>query len=93
MKRTFTTARKKATITDFVFHDLRHTFCSNLRLAGANFKDVKDMIGHSEIKMTDRYTHLPDAKKVALQASLANHYNGAYPVEDSNMVPESVRHQ
>ena len=44
-----------AGITDFHFHDLRHTFCSNLLLSGADLKDVKEMIGHSNIEMTDRY--------------------------------------
>ena len=49
---------KIAKITDFHYHDLRHTFCSNLLLSGANMKDVKEMIGHSDISMTDRYSHL-----------------------------------
>jgi integrase len=77
-------ARKLAGFDDLHFHDLRHTFCSNLMLAGANIKDVKDMIGHSEIKMTDRYTHLTDARKVALQEKLAHHYNGIRPAEESD---------
>ena len=77
-------ARKLAGFDDLHFHDLRHTFCSNLMLAGANMKDIKDMIGHSEIKMTDRYTHLTDARKVALQEKLADHYNGIHPVEESD---------
>ena len=46
-------ALKIAKIKNFHFHDLRHTFCSNLLLSGANLKDVKEMIGHSDISMTD----------------------------------------
>ncbi|MEK6198166.1 MAG: site-specific integrase [Desulfobacterales bacterium] len=83
--------RKLAGFDDLHFHDLRHTFCSNLMLAGANIKDVKDMIGHSEIKMTDRYTHLTDARKVALHEKLADHYDGMYSTEGNNPLSESVK--
>ena len=84
--------RKLAGFDDLHFHDLRHTFCSNLMLAGANIKDVKDMIGHSEIKMTDRYTHLTDARKVALQEKLAKHYDGMCPTEGNDLPSEPVKH-
>jgi integrase len=47
-----------AGLKDFHFHDLRHTFCSNLLLSGSDLKDVKEMIGHSDLSMTDRYSHL-----------------------------------
>lgn len=84
--------RKLAGFDDLHFHDLRHTFCSNLMLAGANMKDIKDMIGHSEIKMTDRYTHLTDARKVALQEKLAKHYDGMCPTEGNDPPSEPVKH-
>ena len=51
-------ALKVAGISGFHFHDLRHTFCSNLLMAGGDLKDAKEMIGHSDIAMTDRYSHL-----------------------------------
>jgi integrase len=63
-----------ANITDFHYHDLRHTFCSNLLLSGANIKDVKEMIGHSDISMTDRYSHLTLNHHKAIQEKLARHY-------------------
>jgi DNA invertase Pin-like site-specific DNA recombinase len=67
-----------ACIKDFHFHDLRHTFCSNLILSGAGLKDVKEMIGHSDISMTDRYSHLTLAHKLHKQEQLAEHYvNGS----------------
>ena len=65
---------KIAQLTDFHYHDLRHTYCSNLLLAGANLKDVKDMIGHSDIAMTDRYSHLTSDHNRAIQKKLAEHY-------------------
>jgi integrase len=59
---------------DLHFHDLRHTFCSNLILSGADLKDVKEMIGHKDLRMTDRYTHLTDMRKRQRQADLARFY-------------------
>jgi site-specific recombinase XerD len=52
-KKGWKQALEVAGIKDFHFHDLHHTFCSNLILSGAGLKDVKEMIGHSEISMTD----------------------------------------
>jgi site-specific recombinase XerD len=68
------TALNKAGITDFHFHDLRHTFCSNLILSGSDLKDAKDMIGHSDLSMTDRYSHLTNSHKFLRQRKLAEHY-------------------
>ena len=62
-------------IEDFHFHDLRHTFCSNLILSGAILKDAKELIGHKDITMTDRYTHLTLQHHLSKQEQLANHYN------------------
>ena len=59
---------------DLHFHDLRHTFCSNLLLSGADIKDVKEMIGHRDIAMTDRYSHLTRAYKHIVQKKLSKHY-------------------
>ena len=63
-----------AGIKNFHFHDLRHTFCSNLILAGVGIKEVSEMIGHKDITMTNRYTHLPTEHKQLMQKSLAEHY-------------------
>ena len=63
-------------LEDFHYHDLRHTFSSNLLLSGSNLKDVKEMIGHNDLAMTDRYSHLADSHKRKLQENLAKHYLG-----------------
>jgi len=65
---------KEAGITDFHFHDLRHTFASNMLLSGASLKDVKEMMGHSDISMTDRYAHLTLSHMLERQSKLADHY-------------------
>lgn len=70
-------AVKDVRITNFRFHDLRHTFASWARQSGADIADVKDALGHSDISMTMRYAHIrPDAENTAfdrVSAALSAH--------------------
>lgn len=68
LKRAFKGACKKAAIEDLRFHDLRHTFASRLVENGVDLITVKDLLGHSTVKMTERYTHPnQDLKKKAVE--------------------------
>ena len=58
VKKGFSAAVKKAKIKDFRFHDLRHTFGSHMMMQGVNLKTVQQVLGHKDIKMTMRYSHL-----------------------------------
>jgi integrase len=60
-RKAFATAMQRAGITEFTIHDLRHTCAAWLVSAGAPLIAVRDLLGHSTIKMTERYAHLaPD---------------------------------
>ncbi|WP_371322841.1 site-specific integrase [Dechloromonas sp. ZY10] len=58
----FRKAVKEAGISDFRIHDLRHTCASWLVSEGVELVKVRDLLGHTSIKMTERYAHLMPSK-------------------------------
>ena len=52
------TARKKVGLRDVRMHDLRHSFASFLVNAGRSLYEVQRILGHTQIKTTQRYAHL-----------------------------------
>ncbi len=55
IRRTFINACEKAGIVDFRFHDLRHTFNTNMRKAGADPSVIMKLTGHKTTAMFHRY--------------------------------------
>jgi integrase len=57
----FQAALKDAAIANFRFHDLRHSAASYLVMAGVPMVTVAEILGHRDLKMTQRYSHLSRA--------------------------------
>lgn len=57
-RRRWDAAVRDAKLHDFRFHDLRHTFASWARMAGADLSDICEALGHSDVSVTMRYAHI-----------------------------------
>jgi len=55
----FIDAKNKAGIAKNIsFHGLRHSFATHLLEKGVDIKYIKDILGHFDIKTTERYVHV-----------------------------------
>jgi integrase len=71
-KKAFATACRRANLPDVTPHTLRHTFASWLVINGVPLVEVRDLLGHSTIKLTERYAHLaPENLRTAVDALCA----------------------
>ncbi len=52
------TAIRRSALEDFKFHDLRHTAASFYAMHGAGLHQIAEILGHSSLQVTQRYTHL-----------------------------------
>ncbi len=63
-------ALKASGITDFRFHDLRHTCASYLAMDNASALEIMNILGHKSLAMTQRYAHLTAGHTVSVVASM-----------------------
>lgn len=61
IKRSFKRACREAGIEDFRFHDLRHTFNTNMRKAGVDRSVIMKITGHKTMSMFERYNTVDES--------------------------------
>lgn len=93
VRSAFERACRKAGISGLRFHDLRHTFATNLVLGGVDLVTVKEILGHSDIAMTVRYSHPSDTRKMEAVESLVQ--GNGYGMGSHNLVtiPENGQNE
>lgn len=68
IKRGFNDAREAAGIPDFQLRDLRHSCATRLSDAGEELVTVAEILGHTDVRMTKRYSHaIHERKRQALE--------------------------
>jgi site-specific recombinase XerD len=67
-------ARTKAGLEDLRIHDLRHSFASAMVNSGMTLYDVKEILGHANIKTTQRYAHLSNSRLRKAAESVSDFY-------------------
>ncbi len=60
IRTSWLTAVQLARLSDFLFHDLRHTFASYLAMNGATLAEIAEALGHKTLAMVKRYAHLTE---------------------------------
>jgi integrase len=63
-------ALKRAEITDFRFHDFRHSAASYLAMNGASIAEIAEVLGHKTLQMVKRYAHLSESHIAKVVASM-----------------------
>jgi integrase len=65
VRRAFGTACREAGISNAVFHDLRHTFVTNMRRAGVDYFRIMAVTGHKTMSFFKRYNRVdhPDLQQ------------------------------
>ena len=66
----------------FVFHDLRHTFNTNMRKAGVQESVIMDITGHSTREMFDRYNSIDEGDAHTAIGKLEGYFSNGDHIGD-----------
>ena len=66
------TARKEAGLPEVRMHDLRHSMASNMVNSGRSIYEVAKVLGHTQLKTSQRYSHLSNETLLAAVDASAN---------------------
>lgn len=62
--------RTTAQLSDFRFHDLKHTCASYMAMNGASLIELSKVLGHKTLDMVLRYSHLTEDHTAAIQKKM-----------------------
>jgi integrase len=57
MRKRFKAALARAEVREITFHELRHTFGTQMAAAGAPLRAIQEWMGHADAKTTEIYRH------------------------------------
>ncbi|MDY0330248.1 MAG: site-specific integrase [Thiomonas sp.] len=77
LRKPWETALQRAGITDFRWHDLRHTAASYLAMSGASLAEIAEILGHKTLAMVKRYSHLSHDHVASVADRMAAKYFSA----------------
>ena len=74
IKRSFTTVIRNADLENVTLHTLRHTFASQLVMAGVSLREIQELMGHQSFETTLQYAHMSEdhANRQVLKLPFAN---------------------
>jgi integrase len=70
IKKAWGNAIRRAEISDFRFHDLRHSAASYLAMNGASLAEIAEVLGHRSLSMVGRYAHLSEQHTAGVVARM-----------------------
>jgi integrase len=65
VKKSWAALLKRAKVTKFRWHDMRHDFASRLVMGGIDLYTVGELLGHGRVDTTKIYAHLAPSHKAA----------------------------
>jgi integrase len=78
---------KKTGLEHFSFHTLRHTAASDMLDMGVDIVTVKEILGHSDLKVTLRYAHSKEANKIQAIDKLSSRMDTTWTPDSKSSIP------
>jgi integrase len=89
IKTGFARARSDAKIEGLRFHDLRHTFATRLADSGVDPFTIAELLGHADLRMTQRYTQTTDQRRRSAVEKLSAYSQSAKDCHNVVTMPKN----